>query len=258
MREKDRQERCPWARSKYYEDYNSVLAHYKVKSCLEYIQGTSLLDLACGDGVLTQMFASCFDRIVCVDASSKHLALAEERVPNAEFHESLIEEFDTEERFDNVTMLDVLEHVREPVFVLQKAASFLKPHGILIVHVPNANAINRRIAVLMGTLKSCDELSPFDIEIAGHRRSYTMETLKGDIKKAGLKLVDMGGVFHKMLSTAQMDWFLRNGLWEEGGFGWGRVGGEKKDWKAEFCRALYEIGKERPEDCNIIYAVMNK
>jgi hypothetical protein len=61
-----------------------------------------------------------------------------------------------------------------------------------------------------------------------------------------------------MLSTPQMDWFLKNGLWEEGGFGWGRVGSEKKDWRKEFCRACYEIGKERPEDCNVIYAVIKR
>ena len=256
--EKMRQEKCPWARSKYFEGYNSILGYFKVKSCLDYARGTSLLDLACGDGLMTQMFADHFDRIVGVDASGKHLAVARQRVPGAKFCEGLIEEFETGERFDNVYMLDVLEHVRDPIFVLQKAASFLKDEGILIVHVPNANAINRRIAVFMGTLKTCDELSPFDIEIAGHRRSYTMETLKRDIEKAGLNIVDTGGVFFKMLSTPQMDWFLKNGLWEEGGFGWGRVGADKKNWKAEFCRACYEIGKERPEDCNIIYAIIKR
>jgi hypothetical protein len=154
--------------------------------------------------------------------------------------------------------LDILEHVIDPVFVLQKAASFLNEGGKLIVHVPNAHAINRKIAVLMGTLETCEELSPFDIDVAGHRRYYTLTSLESDIVKAGLKIEATGGVFFKTLSTPQMDWFLNNGLWEEGGFGWGRVGGEKRDWRAEFCRACYEIGKERPEDCNIIYAVVGK
>jgi hypothetical protein len=110
-----------------------------------------------------------------------------------------------------------------------------------------------KIAVMMGTLESCEELSPFDINVAGHRRSYTMDTFKADFSRAGLKIVATGGVFYKMMSTPQIDWFLKNGLWEEGGFGWGRVGAEKRDWKAEFCRACYEYGKQRPEDCNIIY-----
>lgn len=253
--EKQRQEQFPWQRSEFHTDYNSVLAHYKVQSCFEHVRGTSLLDLACGDGVMTRMFASRFQQVVGVDASSRHLAKARQLVPQATFHESLIEEFETEERFDSVLLLDILEHVVDPVRVLRKAAKFLADQGVLIVHVPNSRAVNRQIAVLMGTLMSCDELSPFDIQVAGHRRSYHLASLEQDIAAAGLRLQQTGGIFYKMLSTPQMDWFLKNGLWEEGGFGWGRVGAEKmKDWKAEFCRACYEYGRTHPEDCNIIYA----
>lgn len=252
--EKERQESFPWSRSTYHSEYNKYLAQYKVKSCLEHARGSSLLDIACGDGLMTEMFARHFNRVVGVDASGKHLAMARERVADAEFHESLIEDLELEEKFDSVFMLDLLEHVVDPIEVLQKAGGFLSDEGILIVHVPNALAINRRLAVLMGTLESCEELSPFDIQIAGHRRSYAMETLKADIEKAGLQIVSIGGIFYKMLSTPQMDWFLKNGLWEEGGFGWGRVGAESRDWKAEFCRASYELGKQQPEDCNIIFA----
>jgi len=252
--EKARQEAFPWERSKYHTDYNSVLAHYKVVSCLEHAKGDSLLDLACGDGLMTAMFAEYFDRIVGVDASSAHITEARRRLPEARFFESLIEDFEIDEKFDAVFLLDILEHVIDPVAVLKKAASFLVPGGTLIAHVPNAVAINRRLAVLMGTLTSCHELSPFDINIAGHRRTYEMETLVSDVEAAGLKVTATGGVFYKMLSTPQMDWFLKNGLWEEGGFGWGRVGEEKsKDWKAEFCRACYELGKQQPNDCNIIF-----
>ena len=80
-----------------------------------------------------------------------------------------------------------------------------------------------------------------------------MDSLCRDFKQAGLNIIKTGGIFYKMLSTAQMDWFLKNGLWEDSGFGWGRVGGEQKDWKSEFCRASYELGKEQPNDCNVIY-----
>jgi 2-polyprenyl-3-methyl-5-hydroxy-6-metoxy-1,4-benzoquinol methylase len=253
--EKSRQEEFPWERSKFHTDYNAVLGHYKVVSCLEHARGRSLLDLACGDGLMTAMFSKRFERVVGVDASSKHVTEARKRLPSATFHDSLIEDFETDEKFDTVLLLDILEHVVDPVAVLRKAASFLGKDGVLIAHVPNANAINRRLAVLMGTLTSCDELSPFDLQIAGHRRSYEMHTLVADVEAAGLKVGDTGGIFYKMMSTAQIDWFLKNGLWEEGGFGWGRVGEEKsKDWKAEFCRACYELGKQQPTDCNIVFA----
>lgn len=257
-KEKELQEQYPWERSEYFTEYNAVLGHYQVQSCLEHTHGDSLLDLPCGDGTLTEQFSAHFKRVVGVDASAKHLKAAKKRVPQAEFYESLIEDFTSDELFDNVVMLNVLEHVADPVSILSKAASLLKDNGRLIVHVPNSNAINRHIAVRMGTLESLEELSPFDINIAGHRRSYNLNSLRADVDNSGLKLVATGGIFYKMLSTPQMDWFLKTGLWNDGGFGWGRVGAQPKDWKAEFCRACYEVGKERPEDCNVIYACIAK
>jgi 2-polyprenyl-3-methyl-5-hydroxy-6-metoxy-1,4-benzoquinol methylase len=256
--EKRRQETFTWSRANFHSEYNRYLAQYKVESCLENVRGDSLLDLACGDGLVSEMLSRKVSRLVGVDANGIHLAEARKRIPNADFHECLVENLELEEKFDTVTMLDLLEHVIDPVALLKKASSFLRDDGVLIVHVPNAYAINRRLAVRMGTLEHCEELTPFDIDIAGHRRSYSMKTLCSDIEKAGLRIEKTGGIFYKMLSTAQMEWFLVNGLWDEGGFGWGRVGAEKKDWKAEFCRASYELGKEQPEDCNIIYACVTK
>jgi 2-polyprenyl-3-methyl-5-hydroxy-6-metoxy-1,4-benzoquinol methylase len=256
--EKELQESFPWQRSKFHTDYNLVLAHYKVQSCIENASKDSLLDIACGDGMLTELFARHFSTVVGVDASSKHLSEARKRVPGGTFHESLIEDFECNQKFGSVFMLDLLEHVNDPVAVLAKAASFLESAGRLIVHVPNCDAVNRKIAVRMGTLSSCDELSPFDLQIAGHRRSYNLESLRQDVERAGLNVIKTGGIFYKMLSTPQMDWFLKNGLWDAG-HGWGRTGMEKaKDWKAEFCRACYEYGKDHPEDCNIIYACVTR
>lgn len=256
--EKLRQEQFPYSRREYFAEYNSVLGYYEALSCIENAHGDTLLDLACGDGVLTEIFVQHFKKVVGVDASGKHLADAKKRLPSVEFHESLIEELVIEEKFDNVFLLNLLEHVVDPVAILQKAASFLKKDGTLIVHVPNAHAINRKIAVLMGTLKSCEELSPYDINVVGHRRSYTLQTLKEDVMKANLRIASTGGIFLKMLSFAQMNWFLENGLWQRGEFGWGRIGEGNKDWKNLFCKACYEIGKERPEDCNLIYACIQK
>ncbi|MGH8123532.1 MAG: class I SAM-dependent methyltransferase, partial [Rudaea sp.] len=222
-------------------------------TCREHARGTRLLDMPCGDGTLTAMMSPHFDHVVGVDASQNQLALAKARLPRVEFRHALIEELDLDEKFDTITMLNVLEHVVDPVAALKKAATFMADDGILQIHVPNAQAVNRKIAVLMGTLTSCEELSPFDINVAGHRRSYDLPSLLRDIERSGLRPVATGGVFYKMLSTPQMDWFLKNGLWETGGFGWGRVGSEPRDWKNEFCRACYEYGNMHPEDCNVIY-----
>lgn len=245
-----------WQRGKFYSTYEQLLGHYIVQSVIENIQPPSLLDLACGNGQLTNIMSSYFDRVVGVDASAMHISEAKKTYPDLEFVHSLAEEYQDSTGFSTVTMLTLLEHVQDPVKFLAACTTNLVRDGILIAHVPNAIAANRRIAKMMGSLSDEYELSPFDKNIAGHRRSYDMSLLVQDFQKAGLKVIKTGGVFYKMLSTPQINWLLENGPWEEGGFGWGRTGAEKsKDWRKAFCDACYEFGKQRPEDCNVIYAV---
>lgn len=257
--EKQLQEKWGELRSDKFLNYRTILAHYCGVSCIEEGKGPDIIDLACGEGRMIGLFRENFKRVVGVDASGFTLSKAKKIYPDVEFHESLIEDLEIADKFDSVYLINVLEHVRQPVQVLKKAAKFLKDDGVMIVYVPNAEAVNRKLALVMGTLKHLEELSPYDLKITGHRRYYTMDTLAKDIEDAGLIIEKKGGVFYKMLSTAQMDWFLENGLWKEGDFGWGRVGSEQdKDWKAEFCRACYELGKQYPRECNVIYAVCRK
>lgn len=253
--EKDLQEGFEWQRSKQFPTYNPILGEYQARACVELGHGKSALDLPCGDGTLTSIFAEEFERVVGVDASSTHLKTARERLPAVEFHEALIEEFTPTEKFDSIFMINILEHLSDPVDVLRKVAEWLNPGGVIVAQVPNADAVNRRINEFMGAVNSRDELSPFDLNVAGHRRYYRMSSLIDHVEQAGLNVKSTGGVFYKMLSTPQMDWLLSQEQWENAGYGWGREGAEQeKDWRAAFCEACYLLGKERPEDCNIVYA----
>jgi len=254
-----RQEAIPWERGKYLKAYEQTLGEYIVKSVIENMKSPSLLDIACGNGLITSMLAPHFKRVVGVDASESLIRKARESYPHIEFEHALAEDYRPAEKFSTITILNLLEHVVDPVSLLASVSENLTSDGVLIVNVPNALAVNRRIAVLMGTLESEYELSPFDLNIAGHRRYYDLETLVVDVEAAGLRVVRKSGVFYKMLSSPQLNWFLENGLWEEGGFGWGRLGEEKaKNWRQAFCDACYEFGKEHPQDCNLIYAVAQR
>ena len=105
-------------RTKHFPNYNTILSKYKAQQVLEDKVGNSLLDLACGDGYITSLMESAFSRIVGVDASQTHLSVAQKRLPEIEFVESLLENYDTNEKFSTVTMLDVLEHVQNPISAL--------------------------------------------------------------------------------------------------------------------------------------------
>ena len=257
-----RQQQFEGTRTGYHPEYNKQLSRYKGVSCLEQVslyckeessRTRSLLDVACGDGFITAQLASSFGKVVGIDANAQVVEKARQRVPSAEFYNALAEEYACGERFSVVTLLDLLEHVQSPVDLLRHLKEFLKPDGIIIIHVPNAKAINRELNVLMGSLTHCEELSPFDIEIAGHRRSYCMQSLIEDVNEAGLVPVDKGGIFLKLLSTPQMDYLLSAHQWNSAEHGWGRSGDASIDWKDRYCEASYRLGLQHPEMCNVLH-----
>jgi SAM-dependent methyltransferase len=47
--------------------------------------------------------------------------------------------------FDVVTMIEVLEHIADPISLLSDAARWLRPEGLLYVTTPNAHGLNCRI-----------------------------------------------------------------------------------------------------------------
>ncbi|HEX9792727.1 MAG TPA: class I SAM-dependent methyltransferase [Planctomycetota bacterium] len=257
--ELERQSGIQWERGKFFAAYEDMMGDYIVRSVLDHARKPSLLDFACGNGAITAMLAPHFERVVGVDASAPHVATAASAHPGIEFVQALAEDYRAAEPFSTITLLNLLEHVVDPVDLLARVSGNLARDGVLIVNVPNALAANRRIARMMGSLADEYELSPFDLEIAGHRRYYDTAKLVADLESAGLRVRETGGIFYKMLSQAQIDWLLLQPHWDRGEFGWGRVGAEDaKDWRKAFCDACYEYGKQRPAECNLIYAVAGR
>jgi SAM-dependent methyltransferase len=56
-----------------------------------------------------------------------------------------IEEFETEERFDLVLMLNLIEHVADPVGMLRKAAALVDRDGLIWLQTPNFRALDGRL-----------------------------------------------------------------------------------------------------------------
>jgi 2-polyprenyl-3-methyl-5-hydroxy-6-metoxy-1,4-benzoquinol methylase len=53
-----------------------------------------------------------------------------------------IEDFSTNEHFDLIVLLNLIEHVRDPAHVLRKVASLLSPNGLVLVKTPNYEALD--------------------------------------------------------------------------------------------------------------------
>src|SRR3546814_3873202 len=56
----------------------------------------------------------------------------------------------------------------------------------------------------MGLIEHCTALTASDVK-HGHRRTYVLDTLEADARKAGLRAVHRGGIFFKPLANFQFD-----------------------------------------------------
>ena len=113
------------------------------------------------------------------------------------------ESFSTGEQFDVIVMGFVLEHVEGPVEMLLHYRRFMKPGGKLFVAVPNAAALNRRLGHAAGMLPSLTAISEYD-QLLGHKRYYTVATLREDLERGGYQIRRMEGLFLKPFTTRQM------------------------------------------------------
>ena len=73
----------------------------------------------------------------------------------------------------------------------------------MFVTVPNAEVLNRRLGHLAGLLPDMQELSEHDL-LLGHKRYYTVASLRNDVLQAGYIIQRLEGIYLKPLTTSQM------------------------------------------------------
>jgi SAM-dependent methyltransferase len=111
------------------------------------------------------------------------------------FHEGAIEETLPKleaERLDAIMLISVLEHLRDPLFVMETARRMLKPSGVLLINVPTWRG------------KSFLEFSAFRlglsprIEMDDHKMYYDKRDLWPLLVRAGFKPSLIKLHYHKL------------------------------------------------------------
>lgn len=162
-----------------------------------------VLELGYGDGLLTAALQCSGLMIELLEGSSILAQRAASLYPGLVVHNGLFEQFEPEQPYSTILALHVLEHLDDPVLMLQRLFSWLKPGGRLVIVVPNKNSIHRQLALRMGLIAKLDELSPRD-HLVGHQRVYDFSTLEQHVAQSGLRLVTRFGSFLKVLPNSMM------------------------------------------------------
>jgi 2-polyprenyl-3-methyl-5-hydroxy-6-metoxy-1,4-benzoquinol methylase len=178
-----------------------------VSRALEWMSGPEVLEMGSGDDQWTRRLIEHFGHSHLVDGSRTLIEAARKKYgAKLTAYHSLFEECTPGKQFDTVLSSLVLEHVADPVRVLAQAAGWLKPQGHLVVIVPNALSLHRRLAVAMGLSRAADELGASDVQL-GHRWVFTIPSIEDALAKAGLRIVRKAGWFTKPLPQGMMTGF---------------------------------------------------
>jgi len=185
---------------------DSTALAFDREKMLAYVQGPKILELGYGDGDWTKRLIEMFGKSYVVDASDKLLHHAVQMHGNkVNVFKSMFEAFapPPDLKFNTVVATHVLEHVDDPVTVLTRCREWLAPGGIVIVIVPNATSLHRRLAVMMGIQESVYDFSPRDHEV-GHQRVYDLPALRKDVAMAKFEVIFERGLFLKVLPNSMM------------------------------------------------------
>jgi trans-aconitate methyltransferase len=186
-------------------DNEIVLTWYPKRIARVVKTPRAVLDLGLGHGFATEIFSGGPGRHVVLEGSPAVIENFKHRYPDnkSELIETYFEEFDTDERFDLIVMGFVLEHVDDPLLILNRFRKFLAPSGKLFAAVPNAEVMNRRLGNLAGMLPDMQALSENDL-VLGHQRYFTVASLTQLVSNAGYKIERMEGIYLKPFSTSQL------------------------------------------------------
>ena len=178
--------------------------HFYSNWLLKFVKNKSVLEMGYGDGITTSYLVSSNKLNFHLIEGSKLLSKkAKKKHKNLKVINELFENYSPKRKYDLIIASHILEHVDKPVEVLKKINSWMHKKSLCIVHVPINTSYHRKLAVIMKLQKRLDTLSKRDL-LVGHKRVYSIESMKSDIRKAGFKVLKIQGFLLKFLPNSMM------------------------------------------------------
>lgn len=146
----------------------------------------TLLDIGSGMGVMLQTAIESGYEATGVELSKD---LAEESIKRGfKVINKNVSELSTAEKFDTITMMDIIEHLEDPMEVMGLLKNLLNSNGEIIVYTPNHDSLIVKISNLFYKL---GVKSPIEnIFACTHTCFFTSKTLKITLEKAGYKIIE--------------------------------------------------------------------
>jgi len=124
--------------------YGGEFEAQKLRRVLRWRDGGRLLDVGCAKGEFLTVARRHFE-VQGVEVSPTALTQARATLGDRVFAGELLEANFPGETFDVITLFSTVEHLQDPLAVLQECRRLLREGGILVVKTPNFSSLNRHV-----------------------------------------------------------------------------------------------------------------
>lgn len=172
----------------------------------EPLKGLKILDVGCGGGILCEPLARLGANVTGIDASPKAIMVAKEHALKSDleisYHCTTIESF-SEQDFDVVLALEIIEHVDNPENFIKFCSKKLKKEGLFFL-----STLNRTWQSYLGAIIGAEYILGW-VPKGTHdwKKFIPPSELAALLREGNLQLIDLKGVGYKPV-TGQ--WILEN------------------------------------------------
>jgi len=166
---------------------------------LDSMKGLHVLDIGCGGGLLSEPLARLGASMVGVDPSATNIEAARRHADQAdlpiEYRCTTAEELaETDERFDMVLAMEVVEHVSDVPLFVRCCAKMIRPGGLMIVAT-----INRTLKSFALAIVGAEYILRW-LPVGSHRwdKFVTPNELEIAIEQSGLRVTNEQGVIYNL------------------------------------------------------------
>jgi len=165
--------------------------YYLVKENIKLVKKflnkvSSVLDVGCDIGLTVKSLEENGYYSEGVEISSVGAKIAKEKT-GIKVHNMELGSYKSEVEFDGVLLLDVLEHLYNPIKVLKECASHMKIGGYIFIHVPHHGGISTRFKRFLhkkGLKKGYKHFG-----FPAHIYAFDRRSLKAILTKSGFETV---------------------------------------------------------------------
>ena len=227
--------------TKYYYNFDYLMHNYIINTFKKNFYKKNCLELGSGYGNFTKLLSKYFKDITIIEGSIKSIKFIKKlKIPKLKIINQDLEKINFFLKYDNIFLIHTLEHLKYRKKFLNRLKRNLTKNGKLFIACPNANAASRQIAVQMGLIKKETTVTKSE-KNHGHHVTYNLNSLRREVKSAGLNIIDSGGVFFKPLANFQIDISIKENIINQ-----------------KFLDACFKIGFKYPDMCSSIFVIAKK